>query len=118
VNACVGETVNTLAKACQLVCSTAAPQTKPTDTFITDAALARPPQVYKPLLRLKQCPVMAARDGLLTREPQTWHSRLTRFMSFGRIRMSGSREQLPQCLTKQTPLVWGESGERSQPGII
>lgn len=72
MNACVGETVCTLVG--QLVCSTAAPQTKPTDTFITDAALAWPPQVYKQLLRLKQCPVMAARGGLLTREPQTWVS--------------------------------------------
>lgn len=59
VNACVGET-GTLANTRQLVCSTAAPQTKLTDTFITDAALARPPQVYKKLLRLKQCPVKAA----------------------------------------------------------
>lgn len=74
VNARVGETVGTLANAHQLVCSTAAPQTKLTDTFITDAALARPPQVYKQLLRLKQCPVMSAQGGLLTRETQIWVS--------------------------------------------
>lgn len=78
MNACVGETVGILANTRQLVCSTAVPQTKL--TFITDAALARPPRVYKQLFRLKQCPVMAAQGGLFSGEPQTWVSLYKRLL--------------------------------------
>lgn len=69
-----------LANTHQLVCSTAVPQTKLTDTFITDAALARPPQGCKQLFRLKQCPVMAAQGGLLSGEPHTWVSLYKRLL--------------------------------------